>query len=164
MVKQRCLSKIYILNASLWNVSPYNDGVWIAWGSSGFGVSSSYVDFNFTIIGMDTETRFEFPANITASLYVEGFIIHALDLQKQVELTCKLFNENEPALAKSFNIRYYGKTGWNLVSTYRETDYGNGTYRIQSTAEAAGSTVEVSVRAIDWRKVCVQANTTCVRA
>jgi hypothetical protein len=85
-----------------------------------------------------------------------------------VNVTCTVFNEGEPALAKNITL-FYEKDGdlsvqeWIPVDSPSSTDYGNGTYFMSFIAETQthNDPVLVSVHVHDLRDIFVQANTTC---
>jgi hypothetical protein len=143
------------------NSSPYQSGIWISWGSNGLGVSSAYADFSLDIVGIQANAQLEYYVNTTTTLKVEGVYSELNGTTKQVNVTCRVFNEGEPALANSFVVHYDNGSNWIQPQHYNQIDYGNGTYRLTFNANITVSTVQVSVGAYDWRGIYVQANATC---
>lgn len=146
------------------NSSPYQSGIWISWGSDGLGISSAYANFSLSFSGIQTDVKLQYDVNITTSLNVEGaFSSHGVE--KHVNVTCRVLNEGEPALAKNFTLFYEGETGeWIPVNSSHSlslTDYGNGTYLMSFTAQIPGNTVRVLVHMHDLRDILVRADTTC---
>ena len=85
-------------------------------------------------------------------------------MEKLVTLTCKVYNEREPALAKNITLYYENLGNWIEVNSSNNLsieDYGNGTYLISFTAEIPSEDVQVSAHAYDLRDIFVRANTTC---
>ena len=157
---QSHFGKCNLLFAPL-NSSPYQSGICISWGSNGLGVSSAYANFTLDFTGIHADVQLEYDVNITATLDVEGVYWNLTETEKRVNVTCRVFNEGEPALANSFVVRYDNGSNWVQPQHYNQIDYGNGTYRLTFNANITSSTVQVSVGAYDWREVYVQANTTC---
>jgi hypothetical protein len=150
------------------NFSPYQSGIWISWDSNGLGISSAYANFTLDFTGMQTDAQLEYNVNITTTLNVEGVYNTLEGKTKQVNLTCRVFNEGKPALAKNITL-FYESDGdlaiqeWIPVDSPSITDYGNGTYFLSFIAETKTSTapVLISAHVHDSRDVFVWANTTC---
>jgi hypothetical protein len=150
------------------NSSPYQSGIWISWGSNGLGVSSAHANFTLDFTGIQADVQLEYYVNITTTLNVEGVYSKLGDTTKKVNVTCTVFNEGEPALAKNITL-FYEKDGdlsvqeWIPVDSPSSTDYGNGTYFMSFIAETQthNDPVLVSVHVHDLRDIFVQANTTC---
>ena len=151
------------------NVSPYQSGMWISWGSDGTGVSGAYANFTLVFTGTQTEVQLEHAINITTALNVEGTYSLLEGKSKQVNVTCRILNEGEPALAGNITL-YYELDGdlsvheWIEATSPSITDYGNGTYIISFTAETKTRTdpMLVSAHVYDVREIFVLANATCI--
>ncbi|PVX24555.1 MAG: hypothetical protein CW691_07240 [Candidatus Bathyarchaeum sp.] len=150
------------------DVSPYESGMWISWGSDGKGVSSAYANFTLTVTGTDSEIQMEHTTNITTSITVDGTYIALGETNKQVNITCNVLNEGEPALAQNITA-YYEYDGdpsdqnWITVDSPTVTDYGKGSYTLSfvATTQTIGDPVLVSTHIYDIRDVFVLANVTC---
>ncbi|PVX23469.1 MAG: hypothetical protein CW716_12125, partial [Candidatus Bathyarchaeum sp.] len=150
------------------NSSPYESGTWISWGSDGKGVSSAYANFTVTFAGTDSEIQMEHATNITTSITVDGTYNLLGGTSKQVNITCNVLNEGEPALTQNITV-YYEYDGdpsdqnWISVDSPSVTDYGNGTYTLSFVAETqtVDDPVLVSTHIYDNRDVFVVANVTC---
>ena len=149
-----------ILNFTLTNTSPYTNGVYLSWDSSGFGISSAYSDFNFSLADRQVTVQLLYSTNVTTSLNIEGAYRRVQGDTKQVNVIVNLSNEGSPALAKNITILYYSLGSW-LVPSFQNTDYGNGTYLISFEAAIPGIVVDVSAQVYDLREIYVQANATC---
>ena len=109
----------------------------------------------------------EFDVNITTTLIIEGVYTKLGGTLKDVNVTCNVLNEGEPALARNFTM-YYEEDGdlavqnWTRVDSPSTTDYGNGTYLISFTADTQGRNdpMLVSTHMDDLREIFVQTNTT----
>jgi hypothetical protein len=152
------------LNFSALNNSLYDSGLWLSWNTSDFGVSSAYANFTLSIDGMGTNMTAGYAFNITTMVALDGYFTRLAGDDKQVNLTCRIYNEGKGALAKELNISYERLGSWiaaNLSNNLSIMDYGNGTYTISFTANIPSSNVQVSIHAQDLRSIFVQANTTC---
>jgi hypothetical protein len=159
----RCTVLFTALNASL-----YQSGMWISWGSDGTGVSSAYANFTLVFTETDSELQLEHAINITTSLDVAGTYSNLGGTLKQVNVTCRVFNEGEAALANNITL-YYDFDGdletsdWTAANSPTVTDYGNGTYTISSTAETQNidDSMLISTHLYDMRNIFILANSTC---
>ena len=114
------------------------------------------------------DLQLEHTTNITTRLDVEGTYSKLEGTSKQVNVTCRIFNEGEPALASNLTL-YYEHDGdlavqdWIPADSPTITDYGNGTYTISFTAETQTSDdpMLVSAHVYDLRGILVLANATC---
>jgi hypothetical protein len=83
--------------------------------------------------------------------------------ENNVNVTCTMFNENEPASISDITMFYQNETAgpWFQVdpSNLQMTDYGNGTY-LMSFSAYTQNIVQVSAQAHDLRGIFVVANTT----
>jgi hypothetical protein len=152
------------------NMTPYQDGIWISWGSSGRGISSAYVNFVLNSSGTSAIYYSEHAINVTSEIDVNGHYTLLTGSQKQVDLTCNILNEGKPALAQNFTV-YYEQDGslspeeWVQVTSPSIADYGNGTYAISFTAETTNpdDPMLVSVHSHDQRQILTIANVTCTQ-
>ena len=152
------------------NTTPYQDGVWISWDSSGKGVSSAYVNLALNSSGTSATYYSEYAVNVTSELNVNGVYTPLTGALKQVNLTCNVLNEGKPASAQNFTV-YYEQDGslspeeWVQVTSPSITDYGNGTYIISFTAETTNPAdpMLVSVYSHDLRQILTRANVTCAQ-
>ena len=164
---QSYFGKCTVLFTAL-NVSPYQSGMWISWGSDGTGVSGAYANFSLLFTETDSEIQLEHTVNITTSLNVEGVYTSLGGTLKQANVTCRVFNEGEAALAKNVTLYYdfdgnIGTSDWTAADSPTVTDYGNGTYLMSFTAETQTSSdpLIVSAQAFDLREIFVLANVSC---
>ncbi len=150
------------------DVSPYQSGMWISWGSDGTGVSSAYANFTLVFTRTEANVQLEHAINVTTGLDVEGNYSKLGGTSKQVNVTCRIFNEGEVALANNITL-YYEHDGdpsdqnWIAADSPSITDYGNGTYTISFTAETQtiNDPMLVSAQVYDLRDIFVMANVTC---
>ena len=165
----RSLSQPEICNLSfsVLNDSNYVDGIWFSWEEiDGFGISSAYANFSLAIYGLEVNVTANYAINVTTAVKLEGY--YTLNgLEKSVNLSCQVFNERKPALAKNISLYYENLGVWMPVNSSNNlsiTDYGNGTYTISFTVITLSDTVQVSAHITDLREILVQANTTCEEA
>jgi len=163
--KQHQLGK-NVLNYTLREAAPYSSGVWIEWGTNGYGVSSAYVNFTYKLFGREVGLNQSYLINVTTTLLIDSTYQAIHGNEKEVNITINLSNEAEPALAKQIVIYYKSLGDWlvvNQTNNYVLYDYGNGTYLATFTASIPSQTVEVSTHVHDERDVYVQANTTSTK-
>jgi hypothetical protein len=146
------------------NISPYEDGMWISWGYNGSGVSSAFVTFLINFSGPSATCNSEYETNITTTLTLEG-VYTSNGTEKSVNLTCRMYNEKEPALANDITVFYQNEPdgSWTIVdpsNNLNMIDYGNGTYFMSFDAHVQ-NILQVSASAHDLRDICVAANATC---
>ncbi len=152
------------------NATPYQDGVWISWGSDGKGVSSAYVSFAVNSTGSAASYYSEYAVNVTTAVAVQGNYTLLADTLKQADVTCTFLNEGKPALAQNLTV-YFEDDGsllaenWVQVVSPNVTDYGDGTYRVSFAAATVSrdNPLLVSVHTYDLRDVFVMANVTCTQ-
>ena len=149
-----------VLNYTLRESSPYSSGVWISWSTNGFGTSSAYVNFTYTLKDREVDVVHPYLINVTSSILIEGSYRTISGDTKQVNVTIDVLNEGQPALAKQISVYYKLSDSWLTPSNYTIMDYGNGTYIASFTADIPSATVEVSARVVDQRGIFVQANAT----
>jgi hypothetical protein len=144
--------------------SPYSSGVWLSWGTEGYGVSSSVVQFAFNLSDREVEADLSYAVNVTTRLSFEGTCRITGIVQKQVNVTINLYNEGSPALASQITVYYRALGVWlepTDLNNYVLTDYGNGTYLASFDTFIPLPTVEVSVHVVDERNIHVQADAAC---
>ncbi len=152
------------LDFTVLNGSNYDSGIWLSWNTSDLGVSSAYLDFALKVYSTTANVTARYAVNITTTVSISGSYTELVGNEKLVNLTCKIYNEGEPALAKNISL-FYEKLGtWIPVDSSNNlsiNDYGNGTYTISFTADVPSEQAQVSAHVYDLRDVFVQANTTC---
>jgi hypothetical protein len=152
------------LNYTLEESAAYSSGIWLFWGTNGFGVSSAAVHFTFNLSDREVDFHSSYSVNVTTTLMAEGTFKALFNDEKQVNVTLNLLNEGNPALANQITIYYRVSGSWlapNASNNYVLTDYGNGTYLASFNADIPSQTVEVSVYTKDRRQIFVQTNATC---
>ena len=170
VVNKNSFSAIVKMDVTPLNAAPYQDGVWISWGSSGRGISSAYVNLALNSSGTSAIHYSEYAINVTSEIEVNGYYTLLMGSLKQVNLTCNILNEGKPALAQNFTV-YYEQDGslspeeWIPVASPGITDYGNGTYTMSFTAETTNpdDPMLVSVHSHDLRYILTKANVTCTQ-
>jgi hypothetical protein len=170
VVERNSFNAIFKMDFASLNMTPYQDGVWISWDSSGRGISGAYVNFVLNSSGTSATHYSEYAINVTSEIDVSGYYTLLTGSQKQVNVTCTLLNEGKPALAQNF-IVYYERDGslspeeWIQVTSPSIIDYGNGTYFISFTAETTNpdDPLLVSVLSQDLRHIFIKANVTCTQ-
>jgi hypothetical protein len=164
---QSYFGKCTVLFTAL-DASPYQSGVWISWGSDGTGISAAYANFTLVFTRTTADTQMEHATNVTTRLDVEGVYTKLDGTLKQVNVTCRVFNEGEAALAKNITLYYdfdgdLGTSDWIAADSPTVTDYGNGTYTISFIADTQirNDPLLVSAQVYDLREIFVLANATC---
>jgi hypothetical protein len=160
-------SGIYCLSFTLLNDSGYDEGMRFSWDKNGYGVSSAYANFTLEIQGMVENSLVTYTVNVTTAAVINGYYTQLANGEKLVNLICNVYNEEEPALAKSISLFYERSGTWVPVDSSNNlsiTDYGNGTLVLLFTVEVPSNYVQVSAHIHDLRDIFVQANTTCYRA
>lgn len=157
----------YLAFATL-NDSNYDEGIQLSWNTSEAGVSSVYSNFTLKIYGNAAENfTLNYALNISTAITISGYYSRLIGDEKQVNLTCNVYNEGQLALAKNLSVFYNNFGSWAHVNSSNNlsiTDYGNGTYRIFFTVSVPSDSVQVSVHTYDLRSIFVRANTTCYEA
>jgi len=154
-----------ILNFTLMEVTPYSSGIWISWGTDGLGVSGAYANFTLQLLDRGMDINLKYAINITTTFFIQGTYKEMQGKSKQVNVTCNLLNEGNPALAENLTLYYKNLNDWltpDPHNNYTIIDYGNGTYFMSFVADISSSTVEISVHTSDQRHIQVQANATCL--
>jgi len=152
------------LDFTVLNDSTYDSGTWFSWNTSDLGVSSAYANFTLNFYGATATIATEYTINITTTLAVNGSYVSLEDETKLVSVTCRIYTEDEPALAENMTLFYENLGNWTRVDASNNLtilDFGNGTYLISFTVTTSSDPVKVSVHAHDLRDILVEANTTC---
>jgi len=144
------------------NVAPYQNGVWVSWGTEGHGVSSAYASFVFGSSAPSASSNSEFAVNVTSEVDLNGYL-QLYTNYTQVNLTVNVLNEGKPALAQNFTFYFENATGSRVKADSPSlTDFGNGTYSAAFTeTNQLNSPIPVSVLCQDQRGILVEANATC---
>lgn len=147
------------------NDSKYDSGAYLSWNTNGSGVSSAYTNFTLNVQGVTANVAVDYAINITTAITINGFYTVTGE-EKHVNLTCYVYNEEKPALAKNITLFYKNLGSWirvNSSNNFSIVDYGNGTYLLSFTVSVS-SDVQVSAHVYDLRDIFVQTNTTCTEA
>jgi hypothetical protein len=151
-----------ILQFTLSNMPPYQNGTWISSEPNETAISSACVSFLINFSGPSTTYTSQYETNVTTALNIEGECM-GNGAEDNVNLTCTMFNENEPASISDITVLYQNETGgpWFQVdpSNLQMIDYDNGTYLLSFEAYTQNA-LQVSVQAHDLRGIFVVANTT----
>jgi hypothetical protein len=154
------------LSFTLINDSRYDSGVCLSWNTNGSGVSTAYADFTLKVQSMAANLAIDYAVNITTTIAINGSYTTLEGEEKLVNLTCQVFNEEKPALAKNITLFYENLGSWipvNSTNNLSTVDYGNGTYVLSFTVSTS-SPVQVSTHVYDLRDIFVQASMTCYEA
>ncbi len=154
------------LSFTLINDSRYDSGVCLSWNTNGSGVSTAYANFTLKVQSMAANLAIDYAVNITTTIAINGSYTMLGGEEKLVNLTCRVYNKEEPALAKSITLFYENLGSWipvNSSNNLSTVDYGNGTYLLSFTVSTS-TPVLVSTHVYDLRDIFVQANMTCYEA
>lgn len=167
VVANHSYNAIFSVDYTPLNDGSYQDGVWISWGSNGEGVSSAHVGFVLNSSGTSANYQSVYAVNVTSSITISGYSAPLNASMKQINATCTVFNEGQPALARNFTFYYEQdeSLGWTQALTLGTTDYGNGTYIMSFNAQnvSQNNPPQVSVHCQDTRGISFWANTTCAQ-
>jgi hypothetical protein len=157
-----------VLNFTLRDASPYASGLRLSWDIDGFGVTSAYADFNFSLLDGQVSVQLPYALNVTTTLFVGGIHRNLQGDIMQVNVTCRVLSDGAPALAENLTVLYQKSGAWlraDAKDSYSLTDYGNGTYLVIFEQEYLPlETVNVSAQVYDSRGIYVQANVTCTES
>ncbi|MEM3616957.1 MAG: hypothetical protein QXN95_03465 [Candidatus Bathyarchaeia archaeon] len=158
---------LYHLSFKILNDSRYMNGFWLSWeDTNGLGVSSAYANFTLKFYGLTEKTTLSYAVNVTTTIRLEGsYTLNGSE--KIVNLTCQIFNEEKPALARNITVYYERDGGWSPANSSNNlsiTDYGNGTYAISFIVSTDSDVVQVSVHVYDLRGILVKAIMACSQA
>ncbi|MEM0254040.1 MAG: hypothetical protein QXK78_05725 [Candidatus Bathyarchaeia archaeon] len=105
--------------------------------------------------------------NVTTTIAITGkyfTLINGDHVETNVTVTCRVFNEEGPHLAKQINIYYRGPSrDWVLVNNSQIIDYSSGTYTLSFRVPSELDQVEVSIHILDTRDIFVMASVTCIK-
>ena len=138
-VSTHSFDAFFTSTVTLRNTAPYQNGVWKTQNSSGTAVVSAYAGFSVNSSGTKDTTQSAFDMNVTSMVQTQGYYSQQ-DGVKQVQLTCKVFNEGQPALAGNFSISFeqdgnLDSENWANVEATSITDNGDGTYAFSFEAQ-----------------------------
>jgi hypothetical protein len=144
------------------NSGSYQNGLYLAWGNDGIGVSSAYVDFGFNSSSSSSSATLQYPINITSLVRLNGSFTQENDT-KIVNLSVNLSNEGKPALASSFAFQFLNESSLVSVENPEIVNQGDGSYtasfNVPSLVEVHSLTV--TVLCVDQRGISIGANYTC---
>jgi hypothetical protein len=152
------------LDYTVFNDSKYDSGVWLSWNANDLGVSSAYANFTLKVNSMGTNLTIGYTLNVTTSVTISGYCTQLSGTEKMVNLTCRVYDDGENALARNMSLSYENLGSWIPIDSSNNLsilDYGNGTYAISFTVRTSSDRVQVSVGVYDARGIFVRANTTC---
>jgi hypothetical protein len=155
------------LSLNVFSGSNYDDGIRLSWNTTNQGLSSAYSNFTLRTYDEEENITLSYAVNVTTAISFSGSYSRLVGNEKQVNLTCNLYNEGEPALAQRSAFFYELAGEWITVDSSNNLsiiDHGNGRYDISFTVSSASDIVEVSAHAYDLRGIFVSANTTCYEA
>lgn len=145
------------------NDSSYDSGTRLLWDTNGLGISSAFASFTFRIYNLAAVATANCDVNVTTSVMASGFFV-AIDSEKLINLTCRVYNEGKPALADRMELFYEDSGAWVPVSASNglsQVNYGDGTYNLSFLTEVISDPVRVLVRVYDLRGIHVQTTVIC---
>jgi hypothetical protein len=151
------------LNFTVLNNAQYDSGIQTSWNAS-TGISSAYASFTLNVYGIAENVTANYSVNITTTITVNGYFTPTIGGGKLVNLTCKIYNDGDYALAKNMSFFYENLGSWTPINASNDlstVDYGNGTYTISFTVDVSSETVHVLVKTYDTREILVQAEVFC---
>ncbi|XHH07906.1 MAG: hypothetical protein ACFCUE_10040 [Candidatus Bathyarchaeia archaeon] len=137
-VEAQSFGAFFTSDVTLQDDALYDNGVWLSQNQSGTAVIGAYAGFNVESSGTNGKIQSAFSLNVTSMLQAQG--VYSIDnSSKQAQLTCKIFNEGQSALAENFSVSVetdglLAYENWTLVEAPNITDYGDGTYLITFNA------------------------------
>jgi len=149
------------------NEAPYQNGIWISWGTNGQGISSAYVTFYVNSTGTSATSSLEYAINVTSQVNLSGSCLQLNGALNQVNLTVNVLNEGKPALSQNFTFYYkdaaFSTENWTQITSPSIRDFGNGTYAVSFDAQTQqpGDPLLASVYCQDQRGILIDANVTC---
>jgi hypothetical protein len=138
------------------NDSYYDSGIWLSWNTTDTDVSSAYVDFNLSVSDNNARASVGFAVNVTTTFIVNGsYTVEGAE--KHVNLTCRVYNDGQPALAGSMVVFYESSGDWIQIDSLglSTVDYGDGSYVLSFVVPS--EIVDISVSMVDMRGVLVEA-------
>lgn len=154
------------LVSTVCNDSGYSFGTRLSWNDSGIGASSAFANFALQVYGLASEATTRYSVNVTTALLVNGSYVISGGTEKNVSLTCKVYNEAQQTLAKNLTVFYFDGGSWvqvNASNSLSILDYGDGMYLVSFTVDVADP-VQTSVHLTDLRNIFVRTNATCSAA
>jgi len=152
------------MNYNPLNTAPYQNGIWLSWGTHGYGVSSAYVSCVLDSSAPSSSSNLEYDVNVTSEAILSGNYLQLNATFTQVNLAVNVFNEGKPALAQNLTFYFENATYcWVKVNSPNITDFENGTYLVSfiGETEPANDLLPVSMICLDQRGIIVEANATC---
>ena len=149
------------------NDSSYTNGLRISSNSSEKAISSICVSFALNSTSPSSRSYFEHAINVSTEIELNGSYIQLNETNKQVNLTCKVLNEGNPAKAQLFNISYSTDESnqnreWTPVENSETVDHGNGTYTLTFIIDnSSQNSLFVSIFCLDTRGILVKAIVEC---
>ena len=149
--------------------APYQNGIWVSWGTNGEGTSSAIVTLSLNSTGASSISSSECTLTVTSQVNLSVNSIQVNGTSNQVNLRVEVQNEGKPALAQSFKFYYedaMSAGNWTQVTSPSLTDYGDGTYTVTFDAQTLqpGDPLVASVLCQDQRGILVCSNVTCTNA
>jgi archaellum component FlaF (FlaF/FlaG flagellin family) len=141
------------------------DGVWVSWGTEGFGVSSAAVDFNYTIAKGDTVWSRNFTVTQTVTVTVESSCQTINETAKQTTATIQVTRNGAPTAAQVTLLIDQNGT-WltpNYTNDYLLVDHGDGAYTA-TFSTAASDAENILAKATTPDGVNVQASVANMQA
>ncbi len=161
-VSDHSFDAFFTSTVTLRSTLPYQSGVWRTQNSSGTAVFSAYASFSVTSSGTKETTQSTFDMNVTSMIQNQGYY-NQQGRNKQAYLTCRVYNEGQPALARNFSISYesdgdLGSQSWINVTSPTITDNGDGSYAISfsGTTDQPKNPVIVWLSCRDQRGIMLQ--------
>jgi len=154
---------IWCLSYTVLNNSLYDGGIWLSWNNGELGVSSAYANFKLRVYDLTANITMSYTVNITTTITINGYYT-SNGTEKTINLFCRVFNEGNPALAKSLTVFYENFGVWVPVNASNDLsvrDYGNGTYALSFNVSVPSEIVQVSVHVRDMRGILVKASIPC---
>lgn len=153
---------LFASQVTLLTAGGYHDGVWRIQNQTGTAILSAYASFNLTSSGTKEQTRSVFDLNVSSMVKASG-VYSQNGSSIQVQLTCRVFNEGQPALAKNFSVSVE-KDGllnfetWVSIENPVINDHGDGTYVIsfEAVVEEPENPVLIWLSCQDQRGITLQ--------
>ncbi len=148
------------------NEAPYQNGVWVSWGTNGKGTSSASVTLTINSAGTSSTSNLQYLVNVTSQITLSGSSLQLNDTLDQVTLNVHLTNDGKPALAQNLTFFYRDSIyigNWTQATDPKITDFGDGTYTATFNAQIQqpGDPIDASAYCIDQRGILTCANVTC---
>ena len=88
------------MDFTLEETAPYSSGIWLSWGTNGYGISSAYADFVHSLDGREANVDLAYSVNVTTALLIASVNQGLNETARQVDVTINILNEAHPALAE----------------------------------------------------------------